>query len=68
MSRSYLFDCVPPACMLMSCVIICPHCILASVNCGSGTSASPNTTSDTNRELGSSWPVTEVVGLEIPSP
>lgn len=42
--------------------------MLASVNFGSGTSASPNTTSDTSRELGSGSPVTETVGEDMPSP
>lgn len=64
----HLLDCVEPDSMLMSCVIIWPHCMLASVNFGSGTSASPNTTSDTSRELGNGSPVTEAVGADTPSP
>lgn len=42
--------------------------MFASVNCGSGTSASLNTAKDTNREFGRSSPVTEVVGADTPSP
>lgn len=64
----YLLDCVDPANILISCVIICPHCIFTRVNCGSATSASPNTTNDTRRELGNSLPVIEMVGAAYPSP
>lgn len=42
--------------------------MFASVNCGSGTSASLNTAKDTNREFGRSSPVIEVVGAATPSP
>lgn len=38
------------------------------MNCGSGTSASPNATNDTKREFGKSCPVIEMVGDEYPSP
>lgn len=42
--------------------------MLNSVYCGSGTSCSSKTTSDTSRAAGSSSPVTETVGDDTPSP
>lgn len=42
--------------------------MLNKVYCGSGTSLSPKTTSDTSLALGSSSPVRDTVGDETPSP
>lgn len=61
-------DCVEPAKRLISCVTICPHCILANVNCGSGMSCSPNAANETKRAFGNSSPVIDNVGEEKPSP
>lgn len=62
----YSLPWVVPAARDMSCVMICPYCIKASVHLGSGALASGKRTALICRGLVSLWPVTDTGGAWTP--